>query len=135
VVQVFRLDGALTAAGDALARPTGQTSARWRVLAAVEPESMSVAQIARSWGLTRQSVQRIADALERDGLVAYEDNPSHRRAKLVRLTSRGRDTLAAIQQAQRDWANELGKRIGAADLDAANDILAGLLAALDDAER
>src|SRR5215475_11245037 len=72
VVHVFRLDGALTAAGDALARPAGQTSARWRVLAAVEREPLSVAQIARAWSLARQSVQRIADALERDGLVSYE---------------------------------------------------------------
>jgi DNA-binding MarR family transcriptional regulator len=131
---VFRLDGALTLAGDALARPTGQTSARWRVLAAVEREPMTVAQIARAWGLTRQSVQRIADALDDDGLVVYEDNPSHRRAKLVRLTSRGRSTLATIQQAQRDWANKLGGRIGAADLDTANEILSVLLAALDESE-
>ena len=73
VVQVFRLDGALTAAGDALARPTGQTTARWRVLAAVEQQPLTVAQIARAWSLARQSVQRIADALEQDGLVAYAE--------------------------------------------------------------
>src|SRR6187455_3267451 len=75
VVQVFRLDGALTATGDALARPAGQTSARWRILAAAERQPLTVAQIARAWSLARQSVQRIADALEHDGLVAYEDNP------------------------------------------------------------
>src|SRR5579884_3459823 len=86
VVQAFRLDGALTAAGDALVRPTGQTTARWRVLAAVEREPLTVAQIARAWSFARQSVQRIADALAGDGLVAYVENPSHRRAKLVRLT-------------------------------------------------
>src|ERR1700752_2219945 len=86
VVQVFRLEGALTVAGDALARPAGQTTARWRVLAAVEETPATVAQIARAWSLARQSVQRVADVLERDGLVTFEDNPSHRRAKLVRLT-------------------------------------------------
>lgn len=132
VVQVFRLDGALTAAGDALARPAGQTSARWRVLAAVEREPMTVAQIARAWSLARQSVQRIADALARDGLVAYDDNPSHRRAKLVRLTSRGREVLARIQHAQRVWANELGERVGAESLNTTNDILGRLLDALEE---
>src|SRR5919197_5544222 len=86
VVRVFQLNGLLTAAGDALARPAGQTTARWRVLAAVEAEPASVARIARAWSLARQSVQRVADDLERAGLVAYEDNPNHRRAKLVRLT-------------------------------------------------
>jgi len=132
VVQVFRVDGALTAAGDALARPTGQTTARWRVLAAVERQPLTVAQIARAWSLARQSVQRVADALEQEGLVSYEDNPGHRRAKLLRLTPAGEDALAQIQAAQQAWANELGEHIGAADLDAARDILARLLAALDE---
>src|SRR5262245_57847369 len=100
VVQIFRLDGALTAAGDALARPAGQTSARWRVLAALERRPLTVAQIARAWSLARQSVQRIADALEHDGLLAYEDNPGHRRAKLVRLEPAGAHALARIQAAQ-----------------------------------
>jgi DNA-binding MarR family transcriptional regulator len=123
VVQVFSLDGALTATGDGLARPAGQTTARWRVLAAVQREPLSVAQIARAWSLARQSVQRIADALEHDGLVTYEDNPGHRRAKLVQLTPKGAAALEQIQAAQRAWANELGGKIGAADLQTASDVL------------
>jgi DNA-binding MarR family transcriptional regulator len=132
VVQVFRLDGALTANGDALARPAGQTSARWRVLASVQHQPLTVAQIARAWSLARQSVQRVADALERDGLVTYEDNPSHRRAKLVRLTPTGHRALEQIQAAQRTWANKLGKRIEAHDLDAASAVLTRLLSLLDE---
>ncbi len=127
---MFRLDGALTAAGDALARPAGQTSARWRVLAAVERQPLTVAQIARAWSLARQSVQRIADALERDGLVGYEDNPGHRRARLVRLSPAGARALAQIQSAQRAWADELGNRIGAPEIEAAHDVLTRLLSAL-----
>src|SRR4051812_17740683 len=73
--RVLRLAGLLTAAGDALARPAGQSAARWQVLAAVEAEPRSVAGIARALGLARQSVQRVADALEAGGLVRYEDNP------------------------------------------------------------
>lgn len=130
VVQVFRLDGALTAAGDALARPAGQTTARWRVLAAVEHQPLTVAQIARAWSFARQSVQRIADALERDGLIRYEANPGHRRARLVRLTPAGARVLAEIQAAQRAWADELGGRVGAADLETASEILGRVLSAL-----
>jgi DNA-binding MarR family transcriptional regulator len=130
VVQVFSLDGALTATGDALARPSGQTTARWRVLAAVQQEPLSVAQIARAWSLARQSVQRIADALERDGLVTYEDNPEHRRAKLVQLTPRGATALEQIQAAQRAWASELGEQIGKADLESASDVLDRVLSLL-----
>ena len=130
-MQVFRLDGALTARGDALARPAGQSTARWRVLASIEDEPRTVAQIARAWSFARQSVQRVADTLERDGLVALEDNPAHRRAKLLRLTPLGARTLAEIQAAQTAWANELGARIGARDLDAASEILARVLSGLE----
>jgi DNA-binding MarR family transcriptional regulator len=131
VVQVFRLNGMLTAAGDALAAPAGQTSARWRLLAAVEDTPKTVAQIARAWSLARQSVQRVADLLERDGLIAYEDNPAHRRASLVRLTPTGRSALRRIQKAQRAWATAIGDEIGPADLETATRILARVTAAVD----
>jgi hypothetical protein len=42
---VFRLNGLLEDEGDALARPAGQTTARWQVLAAVEDTPRSVAEI------------------------------------------------------------------------------------------
>lgn len=129
-VLVFRLNGLLTAAGDALAQPHGQTTARWRVLAAVEHTPMTVAQIARAWSLARQSVQRVADLLERDGLVSYEANPAHRRASLLRLTPEGRSVLRRIQAAQRDWADDVGREIGIDDLTTANRILARVLDAL-----
>ncbi len=127
VVQVFQLNGLLLAAGDALARPAGQTSARWRVLAAVEDAPATVAQIAGAWGLARQSVQRVADVLVREGLAVYEENPSHRRAQLLRLTPRGRAALRMIQAAQRVWADALGAEMGEADLRQASAVLARVL--------
>jgi DNA-binding MarR family transcriptional regulator len=126
-VRIFQLEGVLSAAGDALAAPSGQSTARWRVLAAVEDEPHTVAEIARAWSFARQSVQRVADVLAREGLVAYEDNPSHRRAKLVRLTLRGAATLAEIQTAQRAWANGLGERLVERDLQTAQRILSDIL--------
>jgi DNA-binding MarR family transcriptional regulator len=130
VVRVFRLNGLLTAEGDALARPAGQTTARWQVLAAAEHGTMTAAQIARALGLARQSVQRVADALEQGGLIAYADNPRHRRARLVTLTEAGRGTLAAIQAAQRPWADALGGSIGERDLRQATALLDRVLDAL-----
>ena len=129
IVLAFRLDGALTAVGDALARPAGQTSARWRVLAAVESAPMSVAEIARAWSLARQSVQRVADELDRDGLIRYEEHPGDRRTKLVTLTATGAAALAQIQKAQRAWANELGSQVDADDLAKAGEILGRILEA------
>lgn len=130
VVQVSRLHGLLSAAGDSLARPAGQTSARWRVLAAVEDAPSTVAQIARRWGLARQSVQRVADALVDERSCAYEENPGHRRAQLLRITPRGRRALLTIQDAQRTWADALGKEIGEAGLRKANVVLTSAIRAV-----
>src|SRR4029079_18894894 len=115
-VRVFLLDGLFSAVGDALAKPAGQTSARWQVLAALEADTATVAQIARRLRLARQSVQRVADLLERDGLAAFVDNPRHRRAKLLELTGAGRHKLDAIPREQRAWADALGAEIGIDDL-------------------
>jgi len=123
-VQVLKLAGMLIDAGDALAAPSGQTSARWRVLAAIEEEPATVATIARALGQARQSVQRVADLLAADGLTEYDDNPDDRRAMLVRLTARGRSALRAIQAAQRGWADEIGAAVGARELRAASVTLA-----------
>lgn len=129
-VQIFQLHGLLTAAGDDLARPAGQTSARWRILAAVEDAPATVSQIARAWGLARQSVQRVADALVREGWAAYVENPVHRRAQLLQLTPRGRRSLRRIQAAQRSWANALGAEVGEANLREASSVLARVMRGL-----
>lgn len=129
-ISVLQLAGHLTAAGDALTKPLGQTSARWQVLAAADHASMSVAQIARALGLARQGVQRLADLLEADGLARYDDNPAHLRAKLLILTPKGRKVLDAIKARQAVWADALGAEIGESALREAHEVLARVLAAL-----
>ncbi|MBB4288362.1 DNA-binding MarR family transcriptional regulator [Rhizobium leguminosarum] len=130
-ITALRLAGHLTAAGDQLARPAGQTSARWQVLAAARRGDMSVAQIARALGLARQGVQRLTDVLEGEGLIAYADNPQHQRAKLVRLTAEGATRLDVIEVAQAGWADGLGAAFTAAELDAARAVMARVMAMLE----
>src|SRR5579884_3916285 len=103
-ITALRLAGHLTMAGDRLAEPAGQTSARWQVLAGARSGALSVAEIARTLGLSRQAVQRLADILEREGLIAYGDNPRHQRAKLAVLTEKGRLRLSEIEARQAKWA-------------------------------
>jgi DNA-binding MarR family transcriptional regulator len=83
LVEVIRLAEFFTKGGEALAKSEGQTLARWLVLETLAGGPKPVAEVARQLRLARQSVQRVADLLERDGLVAYEANPRHRRAKLT----------------------------------------------------
>jgi DNA-binding MarR family transcriptional regulator len=128
--QVIGLTRRFTTVGEALAKPAGQTLARWLVLEAVQEEPATVAQIARTLHLARQGVQRLADVLVRDGLAAYENNPAHRRAKLLRLTPQGRTALRSIQTAQAAWADALGAKIGEAELRQASILLDRVLQAV-----
>jgi MarR family len=80
-ITTFRLNGQFLALAEELARPAGLTAAWWQVLGAVLGPPLPVAGIAREMGLTRQSVQRIADILVERGVAEYRDNPAHRRAK------------------------------------------------------
>ena len=130
-VHVFRLNGLLTVAGDAMAEPTGQTTARWRVLAVIDDQPSTVAQVARAWRLARQSVQRVADLLVEDGLATYEDNPNHRRAKLLRITPAGTAALKTIRNAQRVWADQLGGEVGEESLRAVNERLRAVIEILE----
>jgi DNA-binding MarR family transcriptional regulator len=116
VLRVFRLNGALLEVADELSAPAQLTAARWQVLAAIADAPRSVAEIGRQMGLTRQGVQRLADILAREGFAEYAENPSHRRAKLLRVTADGTRALQLVGRRQRAWANDASAPIPAATL-------------------
>lgn len=115
MLETFRLNGSLLAAGDGLVADLGLTSARWQVLGAIalSPVPLPVAHIARNMGLTRQAVRRLANEMEGDGLVRFAPNPHHRRAKLVLLTARGQAAYDAAMRRQLPWASRLADGLGA----------------------
>jgi DNA-binding MarR family transcriptional regulator len=119
VIEVFRVNGLALAAGDRLTRPLGLTSARWQVMGVVDHAPTPIAHIARAMGLTRQSVRETADALVRDGFAEYVDNPHHRTAKLLALSDVGRKALRQVEAQHALWANQLGRKLGLAGLQAA----------------
>ncbi|WP_343238702.1 MarR family winged helix-turn-helix transcriptional regulator [Streptomyces sp. SID8374] len=110
---VFRLNGQFLGVAEELARPGGLTAAWWQVLGAVLPGPLPVAGIAREMGITRQSVQRIADLLVGRGLAEYVENPAHRRAKLLRVTAAGRDAVSRINPPHAEFAARLAGELGA----------------------
>ncbi len=122
VLEVFRLNGELLAAGDALVGDIGLTSARWQVLGAIalSPVPLPVAHLARNMGLTRQSVQRLVDEMKADGLVSDAPNQHHRRAKLILLTDRGGIAFRTAMARQERWADELAAGLTSEAILAAN---------------
>jgi DNA-binding MarR family transcriptional regulator len=125
ILSTFRANGLLLAAGDVLAGDEGLTSARWQVLGALAlaERPLTVPQIARRMGLTRQSVHATVARLVHDGLLELAPNADHRRSQLVHLTEAGSTTYAALDKRQVAWVNRLATGLGREDLKTAARVL------------
>src|SRR5215468_3004004 len=135
VLALFRANGLVLAAGHRLAEQEGLTAARWQVLGAVAlaGRPLTVPQIARRMGLTRQAVQATVNQLHRDTMIETSDNPDHRRSPLIDLTERGRQKYAALDRQQIAWINELSAGLKLSDLAAAGRLLQDLSDRLENA--
>jgi DNA-binding MarR family transcriptional regulator len=133
ILAAFRVNGLLIAAGDLLAAEHGLTSARWQALGAIAlaQRPLTVPQIARRMGLTRQSVHTTVNRLLADGMVELAPNADHRRSPLVDLTERGRTTYQAVDRKQAAWVNQLAAGLTRSDLDTAARVLGELSARLE----
>jgi DNA-binding transcriptional LysR family regulator len=134
VLETFRLNGKLMAAGDRLVKPINLTSSRWQVLGSLPRDQATVSQIARHMGLQRQSIQRTIGVLCREGLVRLVDNPRHRRAKLAALTPKGWAVIREANRLRDLWTRRTTVGISAAELEAAYQVLRRIGQRLDEAE-
>ena len=125
ILATFRANGLLLGAGDLLGADEGLTSARWQVLGAVAlaERPLTVPQIARRMGLTRQSVHATVRRLAGDGLVEFAPNVDHRRSPLVCLTELGSTKYEAIDSKQAVWVNRLARGIARSDIETARSVL------------
>jgi DNA-binding MarR family transcriptional regulator len=133
ILSTFRANGLLLGAGDRLSAGEGLTSARWQVLGAVAlvERPLTVPQIARRMGLTRQSVHATVNRLVRDGFLELAPNSDHRRSPLVGLTTSGRAKYQAIDVLQAVWVNQLARGIGRSDLETTQRVLVELCRRLE----
>ncbi|MCP4494439.1 MAG: MarR family transcriptional regulator [Gammaproteobacteria bacterium] len=133
VLNIFRLNGLLLLEGDQITQEFGLTSARWKVLGAIAlaPEPITVPQIARNMGLSRQAVQRLANEMAVDDLLTFSDNPHHKRAKLLILSAKGMSIYKKLLDKQKPWASSLAKGLEIKDLQVTVTMLQNLIAKID----
>lgn len=136
VLDLFRLNSLLATAGDRLVAGLGLTSARWHILGAVAAveRPQPVAWLARDMGANRQNVQRIINDLHEQGLVAFENNPHHKRAQLVVLTDKGKQTFDAAMRLQAPWINDLSEGLSPKDVQTFHDVIVALRRKLERSE-
>jgi DNA-binding MarR family transcriptional regulator len=136
VLDLFRVNSLLLTAGDRLVAGLGLTSARWQTLGAVAAAEhpQPVAWLARDMGANRQNVQRIINDLQEQGLVAFENNPHHKRAQLVVLTDKGKQTFDAAMRLQAPWMNDLSEGLSLKDIQTFQSVISALRQKLEKSE-
>jgi DNA-binding MarR family transcriptional regulator len=128
ILSIFRANGLLLASGDVLSASEGLTSARWQVMGAIAlaERPLTVPQIARRMGITRQSVHATIKRLVADGLVELTPNADHRRSQLARLTELGKRRYEGLDRRQAEWVNRLADGLGRTELETTARVLAEL---------
>jgi DNA-binding MarR family transcriptional regulator len=93
---------ALHAAMDAVLRPKGMTITHYACLELLaQRPGLSNSELARGTFVTRQSMNTLLQALEREGLVTRPDRPTSGRVLPTELTARGREQLRTASTAVR----------------------------------
>jgi len=125
VLEVFKVSGLFNAEGDRLTKEYGLSSARWKILGAIETAQipLTVPQIARQMGQSRQAVLRVVNNMRQDGLLVLQHNPEHKRAKLVSLTTFGKETYLKLEKKQIPWAKACSRNVDEKEMEIALSVL------------
>jgi len=134
VADIFELAGRFRAEGETIAARVGQTQARWQVMNAASATRLTVPQIARRLGVTRQNVQRIANVLVNEAWATLEPNPDHRGSPHLVLNKRGQTALAQLSKAAARTHATLAGRLAGTDIGAIHRGLRRLIEAMNDRE-
>ena len=79
----------------------------------VDPDGTRLTELAERAHMTKQSVGEVASDLEQRGYLERVPDPADGRAKIIRLTERGREAQAIgrglIDDIEREWAEQFGE--------------------------
>ena len=123
----------LRALGDSLHGDLEVTTAMRAVMETLSASgAMTVPQIAKLKGVTRQHIQLLADALCEASLAVVKENPAHRRSSLIALTEKGKRAFAKMQSREVPVIEVLAGDFDALELERATAVLNRLVALLDE---
>ena len=85
--------------------------------------AQTVPQMARARPVSRQHIQTLVNALADDGLLESVKNPAHKRSRLIKLTTKGKDLVEAMNRREARVFNRLTIPISRRRLQDAADVL------------
>ena len=116
---------------EAALRPLGMTVTHYACLELLaQRPGLSNSELARGTFVTRQSMNVLLQALERDGIVTRAAQPPVGKALPTQLTARGRHSLASATVAVRSIEDRMLRELSEADRDAARRILSSFVRSL-----
>jgi DNA-binding MarR family transcriptional regulator len=77
------------------------------------PDGVRPGVLAERAGMSKQAMNQLLRSLETLGYVARSDHPDEGRARIVRLTRRGRTAYAKVHDIRRDIVREWSAHLGA----------------------
>jgi DNA-binding MarR family transcriptional regulator len=77
------------------------------------PDGVRPGTLAEHAGMSKQAMNQLLRSLETLGYVARSDHPDEGRARIVRLTRRGRTAYAKVHDILRDIEREWSAHLGA----------------------
>ena len=94
----------------------------------------TVPQIARNRGVSRQHIQKRADALAGKGLAEFTDNPAHKSSRLLEATIEGERAHATASRGEAEVLQKLSGEIDPGDIAVARAIFKTLAKAIEKQE-
>lgn len=109
------------------------TSARWKVLGALFSSNhpLTVPDVARMMGQSRQVVQRLFNETQQEGLLDTLVNPNYKRAKFLVLTDKGKMVCTQLDEIQVLWVNSMSSEFTQAELETSSLVLRKFISLLE----
>jgi len=93
------------------------TAAQSRLAQRIADEGSRLTELAERAQVTKQTASLLVAALEREGIVERVPDPDDGRARLIRLSARGREAAQhagqVVEAVEREWDEHLGPELAA----------------------
>lgn len=90
------------------------TTAQMKIVQRIGPDGTRLTELAEQAQVTKQTAGFLVDQLEKAGWVERVPDPTDKRARLIRISGRGKEALpiaaAAVADVEAEWSAHLGKQ-------------------------
>ncbi|WP_406229855.1 MarR family winged helix-turn-helix transcriptional regulator [Nocardia sp. NBC_01009] len=102
------------------------------VLRTLAESALTASQLGERLGITAQGAAKVVDEMVRHGYVERRPDPADKRAKLLHLSDRGRDTLDAVREFHAEYERKLVARVDADQVATVRSVLGEIVSAAAD---